>query len=251
MRNYKGDLMKRTNTVRTFGLVALIAMTLSLAARADLTNGGFEAGFTGWTRADQLGSDGTFFLQTGTTSPVSGNPVPAPPEGATAAMTDALGPGSHVLYQKFTPTSAVPSAILSFDLFVGNRADDFYIPNHLDFSTTDLNQQARVDILFGGADPFSLAGGDVLLNAFRTNPGDPLVSGYTHYAVDVTSILNANLGTELMLRFAEVDNVFTFNFGVDNVHLEASEVTAVPEPSTMVMGLTSLLGMAGLRRRFR
>jgi hypothetical protein len=54
-----------------------------------------------------------------------------------------------------------------------------------------------------------------------------------------------------MLRFSEVDNVFTFNFGVDNVHLEASEVTAVPEPSTMVMGLTSLLGMAGLRRRFR
>jgi hypothetical protein len=243
--------MQTTNRVRTLGLLALLAMTLSLTAHADLTNGGFEAGFTGWTRVDQLGSDGTFFLQTGTTSPVSGNTVPAPPEGTTAAMTDALGPGSHVLYQKFTPTSAVPSAILSFDLFVGNRADDFYTPNHLDFSTPDLNQQARVDILFGGADPFSVAGGDVLLNTFQTHSGDPLVSGYTHYAVDVTSILNSNVGTELMLRFAEVDNVFTFNFGVDNVHLEASEVTPVPEPSTMVLGLTSLLGVAGMRRRLQ
>jgi len=69
--------------------------------------------------------------------------------------------------------------------------------------------------------------------------------------VDVTSILNSNVGTELMLRFAEVDNVFTFNFGVDNVHLEASEVTPVPEPSTMVLGLTSLLGVAGMRRRLQ
>jgi len=69
---------------------------LQMAAYAQLpviTNGGFESGFTGWTRADQTGSDGTFFLQTGTSSPVNSDPVPAPPQGVNAAMTDAGGPG--------------------------------------------------------------------------------------------------------------------------------------------------------------
>src|SRR4051794_21883990 len=150
-----GELMKRTNQIKTLGLLAALAMTLSLGAHADITNGGFEAGFAGWTRADQLGSEGTFFLQTGTASPVNADTVPAPPEGTNAAMTDAQGGGSHVLYQKFTPTSTVSSAFLSFDIFVGNRANDFYTPNHLDWAGVDLNQQARVDILFGGADPFS------------------------------------------------------------------------------------------------
>src|SRR5204862_4817842 len=123
-------------------------------------NGGFEAGFTSWTRADQLGSDGTFFSQSGTLSPVSGNTVPAPPGGTKAAMTDALGPGSHVLYQDFVATA--DAAALSFALFIGNRADRFATPLSLDFSTPTLNQQARVDILKSTADPFSVAAADVL-----------------------------------------------------------------------------------------
>src|SRR5207249_4987568 len=89
-------------------------------ARADvvINNGGFEAGLASWTRADQLGSVGTFALQTGTTSPVNGTTVPAPPGGTRAAMTDAQGPGSHVLYQDFVvPSFAVGSGPLSFSLF--------------------------------------------------------------------------------------------------------------------------------------
>jgi len=147
---------------------------------AVIANGGFESGFSSWTRVDQLGSEGTFALQTGMTSPVNGNPVPVPPGGSIAAMTDAEGPGSHVLYQNFTVTAPVISAILSFDVFVGNRAASFFSPTTLDFSTPTLNQQARVDILTGGSDPFSIAAADVLLNVYQTNPGDPLVSGYTH-----------------------------------------------------------------------
>src|SRR5512136_2566134 len=48
----------------------------------------------------------------------------------------------------------------------------------------------------------SVSAADVLLNVFRTNVGDPLVSGYTHHSVDVTALLNANVNTPLMLRFA-------------------------------------------------
>src|ERR1700680_2410932 len=112
--------------------------------------------------------------QSGTVSPVNGNPAPAPPEGTKAAMTDAQGPGSHVLYQDFAATAG--GAALSFALFIGNRAGLFATPASLDFSTPTLNQQARVDILRNAADPFSVAITDVLLNLYQTKVGDPLVS---------------------------------------------------------------------------
>jgi hypothetical protein len=242
--------MKRTLRLSPAAVWLACATVCAFAAPASaqiIVNGGFESGFTGWTVANQVGSDGTFFLQSGTASPVNGDPVPAPPEGTTAAMTDAQGPGSHVLYQDFVVgTTAFASANLSFSLFIGNRADAFSTPATLDFSTPALNQQARVDILRAGTDPFSVAGADVLLNAFQTQPGDPLVSGYTAHTVDLAGILNANLGQTLRLRFAEVDNVFTFQLGVDAVGLSTQ---AVPEPSFVVAGLAPLLGIAWRLRR--
>src|SRR4051795_13498915 len=106
--------MKR-NLASAVLAAALLAATCPAMHGAEiLTNGGFESGFSGWTRADSLGSDGTFALQTGTTSPVNRTTVPAPPGSSTAAMTDALGPGSHVLYQDFTVTSTADTAVLSF-----------------------------------------------------------------------------------------------------------------------------------------
>jgi hypothetical protein len=231
-------------------LSAILACALfSQAHAAFITNGGFESGFTGWTRMNQVGSEGTFALQTGTVSPVNGDPVPAPPQGATAAMTDAQGPGSHVLFQNFTVTTPVALAMLTFDVFVGNRGPGFFSPATLDFATSTLNQQARVDILAGGANAFSVAAADVLQNAFQTNPGDPLISGYNHRSVNITALLNSHLNTPLMLRFAEVDNVFTFQFGVDNVDIQVGQ--AVPEPSTWMMTCGAVLGLFRLRRRFR
>jgi hypothetical protein len=210
--------------------VTLACALLFRAPAASINNGGFESGFAGWTRADQAGSDGTFALQTGAASPVNGTAVPAPPGGSTAAMSDAQGPGSHVLYQTFMVTAPVPQAMVSFDLFIGNRAAAFSTPNSLDFATPALNQQARVDILAGGADPFSMSAADLLLNLFQTTTGDALVSGYSHHASDITTLLNTHLNAPLTLRFAETDNVFTFQFGVDNVNIQE---TAVPEPSSI------------------
>jgi hypothetical protein len=241
--------MKRTLRLSLVAaLLAFVCAPSTVANAQVIVNGGFESGFTGWTRVDQVGSDGTFLLQTGTASPVNGDPVPAPPEGTTAAMTDAQGPGSHLLYQDFTLGSiGFASANLSFSLFVGNRADAFVTPSTLDFATPELNQQGRVDIITTLADPFSVAAGDVLLNAYQTQVGDPLVSGYTNIVVDVTSLFNAHLGQTLRLRFAEVDNVFIFQLGVDNVGLSAQ---VVPEPSFLFAGALPVLGFAWrLRRR--
>ena len=161
-------------------------------------------------------------------------------------MTDAQGAGSHVLYQSFTVTAPVPQTVLTFDLFIGNRATAFFTPNTLDFATPTLNQQARVDILAGAADPFSMSAADVLMNAFQTNIGDPLVSGYGHHTADITSLLNSHLNMPLILRFAETDNVFTFQFGVDNVDIQEA---AIPEPSFAWLLAAALVGGALVRRR--
>lgn len=237
--------MTTNTTTHSLSAGILLACALSAPLHAQLiTNGGFESGLAGWTRADQLGSDGTFTSQSGTTSPVNAFPVSPPPEGVAAAMTDAEGPGSHVLYQDFVvPTGGGPYA-LAFALFVRNAegAGNFYVPGALttlDFATPALNQQARVDILTTVADPFSVAPADVLLNLFGTLPGDPLISGYTQHSVDVTALFQAHSGQTLRLRFAEVDNVSPFNLGVDAVAIVSSPVVATKTVSgTFLPGST-------------
>jgi len=164
-------------------------------------------------------------------------------------MSDAQGPGSHVLYQDFIVPSVVTSAVLTFDLFVGNRAASFFTPSpeSLDFSTPVLNQQARVDLLRAGTDPFSVDASDLLLNLIQTNPGDPLVSGYTSHSTDLSALLAAHAGETLRLRFAEADNVFTFQLGVDNVSLVAE---SIPEPHSVLLLVAALAAasFAGLRK---
>ena len=143
------------------------------------------------------------------------------------------------------------NAVLIFSLFVGNRAGSLYVPasGTLDFSVAAFNQQARVDLLIGSANPFSVAASDVLLNAFHTNPGAAAVSGYTSFSVPVISVLNAHLNTPLRLRFAETDNVSSFQFGVDSVSLQTGAASAVPEPSTLAAG--AIAGALCLLVRYR
>jgi hypothetical protein len=228
-------------------MFAALFVPQQLTAAPLLINGGFESGFSGWTRVDQVGSDGTFMLQTGTTSPVSFESVPPPPEGMTAAMSDQQGPGSHVLYQDFVVPAGTTSGTLEFDLFIGNRAEAFFTPNSLDFATPTLNQQARVDLLLAASDPFTLNASDVLLNVYRTQVGDPLVSGYNTITVDISTLLALHQSNTLRLRFAEVDNVFLFQLGVDNVRIE-SDIQAIPEPTSVLLLGSGLVGLTVRRR---
>lgn len=230
--------------------VAALALLAGPAHAVPIVNGGFEDGLANWTVADQVGSEGSFTLQSGGRSPVTNTRVPGPSEGRNAAMTDAGAGGSHVLYQDFIQAAPVTRAILSFDVFVGNRADAFHLPAvpSLDWAGVVLNQHARADILTGASDPFSVAAGEVLRNLFLTGLTDPLVSGYNRVEVDIADVLNANLGTRLRLRFAEVDNVDLFQFGVDNVALAIDAPSEVPEPGPIALLLAGLAA-AGLASR--
>jgi hypothetical protein len=233
------------------GLIAFVAGVCVAPAPAWasslLLNGGFEAGLAGWTVVDESGSSGTWFAQSSTLSPISGFGVPAPPEGTTAAMTDQANPGSHVLYQDFVVPLTVTVATLQFEYFIQNLNGAFITPASLDF-LAGQNQQARVDIMTTTADPFSVAPGDVLFNVYQTLVGDPAVSGYSLISVDLTALLQSHLGETLRLRFAEVDNQFFFQNGVDAATLDVNAAVAVPEPATLTLvGLG--LGAAWRRRR--
>ena len=224
-------------------LACLAALSLPASAVV-LSNGGFEAGFAGWTRADSLGGDGTFFIQSGSLSPVNGDPVPPPPRGNNAAMTDAGAGGSHALYQDFSVASAAGRYVLSFDLYIANRSGLYSSPATLDWSENFANQQFRVDILKDTADPFSVLAADVLANIYQTMPGDALETGYTTMNFDVTALLNGNVGNSLRLRFAEVDNLGPLQVGIDNVG-----IAAVPEPATLPLLLGGVLLLTLLRSR--
>jgi hypothetical protein len=233
-----------TTSIRTLlFLGAAVACAGFAHARPELiANGGFESGFSGWVRAQQVGSGGTFHDQTGVTSPVNGLAVPAPSEGLHAAMTDAAAPGAYALYQDVVVPAGVTQATLQFSLFINNTAAAFSTPASLDWATPVLNQQARVDIMTSGADPFSTGVADILQGVFQTAVGSPLVTGYTAFTVDVTSVLAARPGQTLRLRFAETDNVNIFNFAIDGVSLNF-----IPAPSAGMLAIPVFL--LGRKRR--
>jgi len=236
-------------TARILAAGGLAFGALCLQSHAALTNGGFELGLTGWNTADQVGSDGSFLSQTGLLSPLNAFAVPAPPEGTQAAMTDSGAGGAHVLYQDFVVPVGVTLATIDFSLYLNNGAGTYFNPAFLDWARTspqggtNLNQQARVDIMTTSGDVFSVAAADVLLNLFQTGAATPAVTGYNPLSFDFTALAQAHAGETLRLRFAETDNVNFFNMGVDNV------VLVIPAPSTLIVSMGAPLLV--FRRRHR
>jgi hypothetical protein len=184
---------------------------------------GFEAGAVDsnvvpcWTVKDR--GFGSWCNQRGTSLPQgaclgSSIPVAAPPEGLQAGMTNQSGPGAHVLYR----CGVLRSRSVSFQLYINNQAGVFSSPPTLDHNAFP-NQQFRADLVSASAiaaDPFTVAPGDVLVNLYQTQPGDPNVSGYRQVSVDTSAFV----GRDVCIRFAEVDDLFFFHAGVDAVSID-------------------------------
>jgi hypothetical protein len=183
-----------------------------------LPNGGFESGdFSHWIVANRPGDEpGDWFVYSGTTTPLSGSEIAAPPQGNFAATTDQDDPGTHVLFRNITLAPGLEHK-LSFYLYYQNQADRFVARNTLDFRV-EPNQQYRVDILGPNAKPFTLSPEAIRATPFRTHAGDPNSMEPTLLTFNLTRFG----GQTVRLRFAEVDNLGPFQASVDRVRLTST-----------------------------
>ncbi|MCH8040020.1 MAG: PEP-CTERM sorting domain-containing protein [Nitrospinae bacterium] len=131
--------------------------------------------------------------------------------------------------------------MLTFDLFANDQSGTGPLDLGLDH-TAFPNQHVRVDILSFGSSAFDTGGG-VLLGVLSPFV-DPLPNPnpFTSYAFDITGLVGG--GGTFDLRFGEVDNQGNFHMGVDNV-----SISAVPEPSTMLLLGSGLAGLVAWRMR--
>lgn len=126
-------------------------------------------------------------------------------------MTDQSGGGSHLLY--FPYTVATPGQQLRFKYQARNRHTAWIIRNDFSF-VSGATQQALVYI---STTVPSLSAYPPLANIlWRPAPGDPLTIPASGYA-PFTASLDAWVGQAIWIAFAEVDNQWFLNFGVDDI----------------------------------
>jgi D-alanyl-D-alanine carboxypeptidase len=179
----------------------------------------FESGaITDW-QAVGSGSGGWFVYSDGQDAPepAQSDPnvpfdVPDPPQGTFAAVTDMNGPGTRILYRDLRLDGRFT---LHMTVFYEGTAP-FSSPETLAHDVPEANQQFRIDLVRPTAPIDSVATGDVLVNAFRTSPGDPGRREPTDVGVDVS----AWAGQTVRLRLAATDNQGPLRVGVDSIRFE-------------------------------
>jgi Ca2+-binding RTX toxin-like protein len=211
------------------------------ASAATVVNGDFESGsLSGWSLEHSANNYGeNWYAYSGTTSPASGFPVPAPPQGTWAALTDQNGPSHEILYQDVVLEPGLNHK-LSFTAYYDNRNDSFYTPNTLD-SATAPNQQYRVDVTKPASSNTSVAAADVLTTPFKTNVGDALQRAPFAVCADLSSFA----GQTVRLRFAVTQTQYYFNAGVDSVAITSGTGPVDPACVQPPAGDCTITGTAG------
>jgi D-alanyl-D-alanine carboxypeptidase len=226
-------------------LVAVVALSLLLVGRQTQSTtvvvDDFESGaITAW-QAVGSGSGGWFVYADGhqAPDPAQSDPnvpfaVPDPPHGRFAAVTDMNGPGTRILYRDLRLDGRFT---LHLTVFYTSAAP-LSSPATLAHDTPEANQQFRIDLVGPSAPIDSVAKEDVLVNVFRTSPGDPGYRQPTDVSVDVS----AWAGRTVHLRLATTDNQGPLRVGVDNIRFQRTatdadgrvQLLATPRPSSAV-----------------
>jgi CubicO group peptidase (beta-lactamase class C family) len=179
----------------------------------------FESGsLTNW-KAVGGGSGGWFVYTSGKKAPDpaqsdSNAPfdLPDPPQGKFAAVSDMSGPGTLILYRDVKLDGRF---ILHLTVFHAG-AFGFSSPQTLAYDEPEDNQQFRIDLVARSAPIDSLAGGDVLVNVFKTSTSEPYDREPTAVKVDVSHWA----GQTVRLRLAVTDNRGPLRVGVDDIRFE-------------------------------
>ena len=115
-------LMRDIAGILAATLFPMFALTSNVNAVELITNGGFEAGLTGWTVTSSVGSGGSWSPDTTSSTPLTGNPTVGPFSGTGYAVTDQFGPGVNALSQDYTVPAGTTSLTLTFDMFINDWA---------------------------------------------------------------------------------------------------------------------------------
>ena len=153
------------------GLALLLASTALFAnqvlAEELIVNGGFEVfgadeyDISGWNSAE-TGALGSVLLENDGSTNASGRNTVGALFGSNYALLDSFTTSNQALSQGIS-YGAVSDATLSFSMFVNNQsANGTQISlAGLDYTVEEANQHVRVDILNGGANPFSTTAADI------------------------------------------------------------------------------------------
>jgi hypothetical protein len=235
--------MKNSKVSLLLGLA--VAGATQLHAGELIVNGGFELGsFAGWGTADT--GSGSWFVTPASISPISSFPTVGPFEGEFYAITDQTGPGEHSLFQSFTIPADATTAKLSFEYFLNNQSGT-EIP--ADFGTHPI-QFATIDLLDAADGPWSVG----IFNLLTSGMPDPGLPDPWHMwgEWDLIGDFGLTPGETYQIRFAEADDQFYFQMGVDDVSIISDGGGVIPEVQTYAtMFGAGLIALQAMRRRMK